>query len=149
MAYGGTGGTSFTANGVIFGNGSGALGVTGAGTTGQVMVATTSGAPSWGSIPSTAAVTSFSGGTTGLTPNTATTGAIVLAGTLGTANGGTNLTTFTAANNAIYSTSSSALTAGTLPILAGGTGATTVAGAQTNLQVDPAGTALQLAMALS
>ena len=149
VAYGGTGGTSFTANGVIFGNGSGALGVTGAGTTGQVLVATTSGAPSWGSIPSTAAVTSFSGGTTGLTPNTATTGAIVLAGTLGTANGGTNLTTFTAANNAIYSTSSSALTAGTLPILAGGTGATTVSGAQTNLQVDPAGTALQLAMALS
>lgn len=35
-------------------------------------------------------VLSFSGGTTGLTPATATTGAITLAGTLGTANGGTN-----------------------------------------------------------
>lgn len=38
-------------------------------------------------------VTSFSAGTTGLTPSTATTGAITLAGTLGVANGGTGLTT--------------------------------------------------------
>jgi len=46
--------------------------------------------------------------------------------TIGTGYGGTGLTTFTAANNAIYSTSSSALTAGTLPVAAGGTGATTL-----------------------
>jgi hypothetical protein len=39
--------------------------------------------------------------------------------------GGTGLTTFTAANNALYSTSASALTAGTLPVAAGGTAATT------------------------
>ena len=45
-------------------------------------------------------------------------------GTLPTANGGTALTTFTAANNALYSTSSSVLTAGTLPVAAGGTGIT-------------------------
>jgi hypothetical protein len=38
--------------------------------------------------------------------------------------GGTGLTSFTAANNALYSTSSSALTAGTLPAAAGGTGLT-------------------------
>ena len=43
---------------------------------------------------------------------------------VGTAYGGTGLTTFTAANNAIYSTSSSALAAGTLPTAAGGTGLT-------------------------
>lgn len=41
-----------------------------------------------------------------------------------TENGGTGLTGFTAANNAIYSTSSSALAAGTLPIAAGGTAQT-------------------------
>ncbi len=35
------------------------------------------------------AVTSFSAGSTGLTPSTATTGAVTLSGTLGTANGGT------------------------------------------------------------
>ena len=49
--------------------------------------------------------------------------------TIATGYGGTGLTTFSAANNAIYSTSSSALTAGTLPIAAGGTSATTAAAA--------------------
>ena len=38
--------------------------------------------------------------------------------------GGTGLNTFTAANNALYSTSASALAAGTLPIAAGGTAQT-------------------------
>jgi len=51
-----------------------------------------------------------------------------VSGTLPVANGGTNLTTFTAANNALYSTSASALIAGTLPVLAGGTGVTTSTG---------------------
>ena len=48
--------------------------------------------------------------------------------TIATGYGGTGLTTFAAANNAIYSTSSSALAAGTLPVAAGGTGATTLTG---------------------
>lgn len=47
-------------------------------------------------------VTSFSAGTTGLTPNTATTGAITLAGTLITSNGGTGLTSFTAGDLTYY-----------------------------------------------
>jgi hypothetical protein len=42
--------------------------------------------------------------------------------TIGTAYGGTGLTTFGSANYALYSTSSSALVAGTLPSAAGGTG---------------------------
>jgi len=45
-------------------------------------------------------------------------------GTIQPGYGGTGLTTFTAANYALYSTSASALTAGTLPPAAGGTGAT-------------------------
>lgn len=36
----------------------------------------------------------------------------------------------------------------TLPVTQGGTGASTIAGAQTNLQVDPAGTAVAMAIAL-
>ena len=44
------------------------------------------------SLTSTA-VTSFSAGTTGLTPSTATQGAVTLAGTLAVTNGGTGLTT--------------------------------------------------------
>jgi hypothetical protein len=50
-------------------------------------------------------------------------------GTIQSAYGGTGLTTFAAANNALYSTSASALVAGTLPVLAGGTGQTTAAAA--------------------
>lgn len=40
--------------------------------------------------------------------------------------GGTGLTTFASANNALYSTSASALAAGTLPVAAGGTGLTSL-----------------------
>lgn len=73
-------------------------------------------------------VTTFSAGTTGFTPSTATSGAVTLAGTLATTNGGTGLTVFTS-GGAVYATSTSALATGTLPIASGGTGATTLAGA--------------------
>ena len=56
--------------------------------------------------PST--VTSFSAGSTGLTPSTATTGAVTLAGTLGVANGGTGSSTLTA-NNVILGNGTSAV----------------------------------------
>jgi hypothetical protein len=70
-------------------------------------------------------VSTISFGTTGLTPATATSGAVTVAGTLATANGGTNLTTFTS-GGALYATSTSALTTGTLPVTAGGTGLATI-----------------------
>jgi hypothetical protein len=76
-----------------------------------------------------APVLSFSAGTTGFTPSTATTGAVTLAGTLGTANGGTNLTSFTS-GGALYATSTSALTTGTLPIASGGTAQTSFTAGQ-------------------
>jgi hypothetical protein len=60
--------------------------------------------------------------------STVITGGTWNGGTITSAYGGTGLTTFTAANNALYSTSSSALAAGTLPVLAGGTGVTTSTG---------------------
>jgi len=101
VAAGGSGATTFTANGVLYGDGTNPLGVTAAGTTGQVLIATTSGAPSWGAIPTTAAVTSISFGTTGLTPNSATTGVVTVAGTLGISSGGTGQTTATAAFDAL------------------------------------------------
>jgi hypothetical protein len=52
----------------------------------------------------TSAVTSFSGGTTGLTPSTATSGIITLAGTLAIANGGTGATTATGARTNLGAT---------------------------------------------
>jgi hypothetical protein len=59
--------------------------------------------------PST--VASFSAGSTGFTPSSATTGAVTLAGTLATTNGGTGLTSFTS-GGVLYASSSSALTSG-------------------------------------
>jgi hypothetical protein len=101
VAAGGTNVTSFTANGVLYGNGTSALGVTSAGTTGQVLIGNTGSAPTWGAIPSTAAVTSFQTSLSGLTPSTASTGVVTLAGTLGISSGGTGQTTATAAFNAL------------------------------------------------
>lgn len=49
-------------------------------------------------------VTTFSAGTTGFTPNSATSGAITLAGTLAIANGGTNSTATATAGGAGYGT---------------------------------------------
>jgi hypothetical protein len=49
----------------------------------------------WGTVASGVGVSSFSAGSTGFTPNTTTTGAITLAGTLNVANGGTGATTLT------------------------------------------------------
>ena len=54
---------------------------------------------SWQPAPA-GGVTTFSAGTTGLTPSTGTTGAITLAGTLALANGGSGQTTAQAAMNA-------------------------------------------------
>jgi hypothetical protein len=64
------------------------------------------------------------GAITGLSISTA--GVTTLSSALPAGSGGTGLTGFTAANNAIYSSSASALTAGTLPVAAGGTGATSL-----------------------
>ena len=59
---------------------------------------------------STVNVASFSGGATGLTPNTATTGAVTLAGTLAVANGGTGVTTSTGSGSTVLSTSPTLVT---------------------------------------
>ena len=54
---------------------------------------------------SVSAVSTFSGGTTGLTPNTGTSGAVTLAGTLGVANGGTGVTISTGSGSVVLSNS--------------------------------------------
>jgi hypothetical protein len=55
---------------------------------------------SWTAAPATG-VTSFNAGTTGLTPSTATTGAVTLAGTLAVANGGTGVTVSSGASSVV------------------------------------------------
>jgi hypothetical protein len=107
VAAGGTNVTSFTANGIVYGNGTSALGVTAAGTTGQVLIGNTGSAPTWGTL-SGAAVTTFQTSLNGLTPSTATSGAVTLAGTLGATSGGTGLTSYTT-GDIIYSSATNTL----------------------------------------
>ena len=84
-------------------------------------------------------VTTFSGGTTGLTPNTATTGAVTLAGTLAALNGGTGQTTYTDGQLLIGNTAGgltkATLTAGNGVTVTNGNGSISVAVNQTNVQV--------------
>ena len=107
VAAGGTNVTSFTANGIVYGNGTSALGVTAAGTTGQVLIGNTGSAPTWGTL-SGSAVTTFQTSLNGLTPSTATSGAVTLAGTLGATSGGTGLTSYTT-GDIIYSSATNTL----------------------------------------
>jgi hypothetical protein len=107
VAAGGTNVTSFTANGIVYGNGTSALGVTSAGTTGQVLIGNTGSAPTWGNL-SGAAVTTFQTSLNGLTPSTATSGAVTLAGTLGATSGGTGLTSYTT-GDIIYASATNTL----------------------------------------
>ena len=137
VTLGGTGGTTLALNGVLYGNGASALGVTAAGINGQVLVATTGAAPSWAAL-SGIGVTSFAGGTTGLTPAAATTGVITLAGTLEVANGGTGVATL-AANGVLYGNGASAMgvtVAGTTgQVLVAATGAAPAWGALSGIAV--------------
>jgi len=88
---GGTGLTSWTAGQIPYYASGTALSQLSIGTNGYFL--TSSGtAPQW-TDPTTIAVTSISFGTTGLTPSTATKGAVTVAGTLSVTNGGTGLTT--------------------------------------------------------
>lgn len=109
IANGGTGQTSKAAGfnalspitsvgDIIIGNGSNSSTRLAIGANGYVL--TSDGTTASWSAPA-AAVSSFSAGTTGLTPSTGTTGAITLAGTLAIANGGTGQTTKSAAFNAL------------------------------------------------
>jgi hypothetical protein len=107
VANGGTGLTSLTAGSLAFGAGTSAFSTLAIGTAGQIL--TSSGtAPQWSTL-SGVAVTTFSAGTTGLTPATATSGAVTLAGTLITSNGGTGLSSYTAGDLSYYA-SGTALT---------------------------------------
>jgi hypothetical protein len=107
--YGGTAQTSYATGDILYASAANTLSKLAAGTNGYVLTLS-GGVPTWAAGAS-GGVSSFSAGTTGFTPNTATTGAVTLAGTLATTNGGTGLTAFTA-NGIVYASSTSALTTG-------------------------------------
>jgi len=84
VTNGGTGATTLT--GYVYGNGTGAF-------TASTTIPT--------SVLTGNFVSTFSGGTTGLTPSSATAGAITLSGTLAVANGGTGVTSSSGANSVV------------------------------------------------
>lgn len=111
------------------------------GTNGQYLTLS-SGLPVWASLPSS--VTSFSGGSTGLTPASATTGAITLAGTLAVANGGTGVTASSGANSVVLrdangNTSINSVAEGFVNVAAAGTTTTLTASSAPNYCVTGSG----------
>lgn len=95
---GGTAQSTYATGDLLYASGANTLAKRTIGTTGQVLTVS-GGVPAWASLPSS--VTSFSAGTTGLTPSTGTSGAVTLAGTLAIANGGTGATSAAAARTAL------------------------------------------------
>jgi hypothetical protein len=99
----------------------------GASQLGTVSIATVAG--TWGIYSFLPGSYNFNGATANF--GTATiTNATYQGETIASGYGGTGLTTFVGANNALYSSSASALVAGTLPVAAGGTGQTTYTNGQ-------------------
>ena len=104
------------------------------GTSGQVLTTNGTGTLSWTTVSGGgggAGVSSFSAGTTGLTPVAASSGAVVLGGTLEVANGGTGQTTFTngqllIGNSTGNTLTKSTLTAGTGISITNGSGTITI-----------------------
>jgi hypothetical protein len=87
---GGTGQTTYTTGDIVYASATNTISKLGIGSTNQVLTVV-AGVPAWAA--SSGGVTSFSAGTTGFTPSTATTGAITLAGALSVSNGGLGGTT--------------------------------------------------------
>jgi len=101
--YGGTGLHTYATGDMLYASASNTLSTRTIGATGTVLTVA-GGVPTWAAVPTQ--VASFNAGTTGFTPNTATTGAVTLSGTLIAGNGGTGLTTTGTSGNVLTSTGS-------------------------------------------
>lgn len=104
IASGGTGAATFASNNVLLGNGTSTFQAVAPGTSGNVL---TSNGTTWQST-APVSVASITFGSTGLTPNTATTGAVSVAGTLVAVNGGTGQSSY-AVGDLLYASTTTAL----------------------------------------
>jgi hypothetical protein len=126
---GGTSIATYTTGDVIYASATNTLAKLPIGSTGEVLTVS-GGIPAWSAIPSN--VSSFQTSLSGLTPSTATTGAVTLAGTLGTSSGGTGQTTYTdgqllIGNSTGNTLTKASLTAGTGISITPGSGSITIA----------------------
>lgn len=107
-ANGGTGFNTYTIADLLYADTPTTLAKLGTGTSGQLLQANGAGlAPSW-VTPSTGLVTRWSGGTTGLLPNSLTSGDVTISGTLIAANGGTGFASY-AVGDLLYASTTTAL----------------------------------------
>jgi len=131
VGKGGTGLTGYTAGDIIYANGASSLTTVSIGSNTEILTIT-GGVPTWAAPASS--VTSFSAGTTGLTPNSATTGAVTLSGLLAPANGGTGV-----ANSSTITLGGNLVTAGAFPL-------TLTTTASTNVTLPTSGTLVNTAV---
>ena len=122
---GGTGQNSYATGDLLYASASNTLSKLAAGTNGYVLTLA-GGVPTWAAGASSG-VTTISFGSTGLTPSTATSGAVTVAGTLAIGSGGTGQTTAAAAFNGL-----SPITAVGDLIIGNGTNSATRLGIGTN-----------------
>lgn len=109
IGNGGTNLTTYATGDLLYASAADTLSKLTAGTVNYVLTSGGAGvAPSWAAA--SGGVTTFNGSTTGLTPNTATSGAITLGGTLAVANGGTGVATL---SGLAFGNGTSAFTAAT------------------------------------
>ena len=109
VGNGGTNITTYTTGDILYASATNVLSKLTAGTVNYVLTSGGAGvAPSW--VAASGGVTTFNGSTTGLTPATATSGAITLGGTLAVANGGTGVTTSTGSGANALATSPTLVT---------------------------------------
>lgn len=90
--FGGTGVTTYATGDLLYASATNTLAKLAATTNGYLLTLA-GGVPTWAAPPSTG-VTTISFGSTGLTPNTATSGAVTVGGTLVAANGGTGVSSY-------------------------------------------------------
>jgi hypothetical protein len=114
VANGGTGQTTYTDGQILIGNSSGNTLTKSTLTAGSNITITNGNGSITIASTSSGGVTSFTAGTTGFTPNTATTGAVTLGGTLNVANGGTGQTSYTDGQLLIGNSTGNTLTKATL-----------------------------------
>ncbi|MGH9858194.1 MAG: beta strand repeat-containing protein, partial [Acidobacteriota bacterium] len=137
VGNGGTGATSFTSNGVLYGNSTGAIQAATAGTDGQIFVGNSSAAPAFVTLGGDASINSGTGVLTlansGVSANTYGSASQVPVFAVDAKGRVTSVT------NTAIAIAASQITSGTLPIARGGTNATSLGSAGTVAYSDGAG----------